>query len=280
MKSIFKVIWAGLLAVILTLLAGGIWTVLLTVNLRSTPTVPWSVLAMAALLWVSWKYFGGEWGPRKTAGSRRRLMRAKMVFRRVFAWAFLAGISGVITLAGFWIVLSRLVTIPGNPLPSFSAYPWITTIAVLIMASLVSSIAEEIGIRGYFQSLLEARMGAALAIAISALALSPGHGLTQGFVWPTLLFYLFADINFGVMARLTDSILPGIAVHSLGLLMFFTLVWPFDGIRTQISQDGADIWVWIHLAQIAVFAPAAILAFKRLAKITRGSAGEANPEEA
>ena len=71
----------------------------------------------------------------------------------------------------------------------------------------------------------------------------------------------------GVMAYLTKSILPGIVVHAIGLLTFFTLVWPNDAARRLTVKDGVDIWLWIHIAQTVIFAALAIMAFKRLAKV-------------
>ena len=76
--------------------------------------------------------------------------------------------------------------------------------------------------------------------------------------WPTFLFYLCVDITFGTMAYLTRSIWPGIVVHAVGLLVFFTLVWP---------QAGVDPWFWLHLAQAIVFAILTIWAFRRLAAV-------------
>jgi hypothetical protein len=86
-------------------------------------------------------------------------------------------------------------------------------------------------------------------------------------VWPTLLFYFFVDVMFGVTAYLTKSILPGIAVHTIGLLTFFTLVWPHDAARRLVSEGGADTWFWLHVVQVLIFTPLAILAFRRLAQV-------------
>lgn len=68
------------------------------------------------------------------------------------------------------------------------------------------------------------------------------HAVTQGFAWPTLVFYLCADVMFGVMAYLTGSITPGIVVHSLGLLTFFTLVWSGDVLRQVVGAGSARLW--------------------------------------
>jgi len=138
---------------------------------------------------------------------------------------------------------------------------------VLVMASIVGAVTEEAGFRGYLQVVLEREVGGPAAIVIASVVIAPGHGLTQGFVWPTLVFYFFVDVMFGVTAYLTKSILPGIAVHAIGLLAFFTLIWPHDAARRLISESGADIWLWMHVVQVLVFTPLAILAFRRLAQV-------------
>jgi len=73
---------------------------------------------------------------------------------------------------------------------------------------------------------------------------------------------------FGVMAYLTDSILPGIVIHGVGLLIFFVLVWPADQSRRLVADGGGDAWFWIHIGQAIVFTALAILAFRRLARVT------------
>lgn len=263
------VIWSGMLAFVLTVGAGGVWTVLLISNLAISPAIPWAVFVMALLLWLMWRYLGGKWRPESTSEARRRYLRARLLPGSVFAWAVGAGVLSIIALVAYWIVLVQLVKIPTRVLPNFSSYPLLTAALVLVMASLVSSLAEEAGFRGYFQGILEHRVSVPLAIGIAALLISPAHGLTQGFVWPLLLWYFFADVMFGAMVYFTQSILPGIIVHSLGLLIFFTLVWPFDVQRRLVWQTGANIGFWLAVAQAIVFSLLAMLAFKQLAKVAR-----------
>ena len=185
-RQIPSVFWAALFALMLAVLAVGVWSGLLVANLQTSPTIPWAVAVMAALLWVMWQYLGGRWWPRGTAEVRRRCLRARPVAARVFAWALVAGGLGIISLTGLWIVLLQLVKVHGNPLPDFSQYPLVTVVLVIGMASLVASTAEEAGFRGYLQGLLEPRVGGPAAVLITALAMEPGHGLTQGFAWPSL----------------------------------------------------------------------------------------------
>jgi hypothetical protein len=73
------VVWSGALAFVLTVVAGGVWTVLLISNVATSPAIPWAVVVMALLLWLMWQYLGGKWGPRSTSEARRRYLRAKPV---------------------------------------------------------------------------------------------------------------------------------------------------------------------------------------------------------
>lgn len=263
------VVCSGAMAFVLAVGAGGIWTVLLTSNLATSPAIPWSVAVMVLLLWAMWQYLGGRWWPRSTSQARRRYLRARSLPGRVFAWAVVAGLLSTIALVGYWIVLLQVVKIPTRVLPNFFSYPPLTATLVLIMALLVSSLAEEACIRGYFLGTLEQRMSGPVAIVIAALLISPGHSLTQGFLWPIMLWYFFSDVMFGAMAYLTKSILPGAIVHSIGLLIFFTLVWPYDAQRRQIWETGANTAFWIAAVSAIIFTVLALLAFSQLALVAK-----------
>lgn len=262
-------LWIALLALVITLVADGVWAALLLANLQISPAVPWAVVVMALALWLLWRYLGGEGWPRGTATAQRRLLRARPVSAPVFGWAVAAGVLSIVALAGFWIVVHQLVRLPSNPLPDYSRYPLVTVALALAMASLVGAVVEEASFRGYLQGVLEGAVGGVAAIALVALVMAPVHSLTQGFVWSTLIFYLVVDGMLGALAFLAQSILPGIVVHFLGLLTFFTLVWPRDASRRLLSHGGADLWFWIHLGQTILFALLAILAFRRLTALTR-----------
>jgi hypothetical protein len=82
-------------------------------------------------------------------------------------------------------------------------------------------------------------------------------------LWPKLILFFFTGLTFSVMAYLTKSILPGMVVHILGLLVFFTLVF-----RTETAQSGPDAWLWIHATQMIAFAALSITAFIRLRRLT------------
>jgi membrane protease YdiL (CAAX protease family) len=262
-----SIVWTGLLAFGLTVISAGLWAGLLVTNLRTTPAVPWAALVMAAILWVEWRYLNGSGWPARTAGARHRALRARAVTPRAFGWALAAGLLSIVALTGLWIVLFQSVKESGNRLPDFSRYSTLTVSLSLAMAAVMGAVTEEAGFRGYFQGALESRFGAAVAILVTCLAIAPAHGLTQGFAWSTMLFYLVVDAMFGLLARLTTSILPGIVVHAIGLLTFFMLIWPFDATRRIVRLAGTDTWFWIHVAQTLAFGILAVVAFTRLARV-------------
>jgi membrane protease YdiL (CAAX protease family) len=260
------------LAIVVTALVSGVWAALLLTNLAQGGAYPWSVIVMAGLLWALWSFLDGRWGKARSRGARHEMLRATPLPRQVYAWALIAGLLWVVFLAGFWIVLTQLVNVPGNRLPDLSKYPIFTVVAALAMAGLSGAVSEEAGFRGYFQGALERSGLGAAAILCSALVMAPIHALSQGFVWPTLLFYLLVDAMLGALVYYTKSIRPGVLVHALGLFTFLGLIWPRDKDRLSIAQYGADVWFWIHLAQAVLFAVLSGIALARLAKLTKAPA--------
>jgi len=254
-------------ALLATILAQGIWTALLSANLRSSPSIPWSVAIIGVLLWAAWRYSGGAWPPVATRAARRRFRRAGRPEVRVFVWATGTGLLGLAALIALWIVLVQLVKVTGNAAADFARYPPVTVISVLVMASLVGAVTEEVGLRGYMLTRLDQAVGGRLAVVIVALAISPGHGITQGFVIPTLAWYFLADLMFGLLSLLARSILPGIVVHFTGLLTLFAVVWPADRFRQPVSLLHAGGAFWIEAGVCAVLAALSVVAFRRLASM-------------
>lgn len=257
-----------LIALVATLAVQAVWGGLLATNLKVSAAFPWSVVVTGLLLWAIWRYFGGAWLPASTREVRRRYRRANPVPRPVLGWAMVAGLLALGGLIALWLVIGQLFAVPGNATASFAKYPPLTLGPVLVMASLVGAITEELGLRGYMLTRLESSVGGWLAVVIVAVVISPGHGSTQGFVWPTLLWYLAADLTFGALSLLTRSILPGIAVHAIGLLILFWVVWPTDRYRHPAPLGQQDQLFWIELGVGVVLAALSVLAFRRLAATT------------
>src|SRR5258708_22897423 len=95
-SRIRAVLWCGALAFVITVVAGGVWTVLLISNVATSPAIPWAVVVMALLLWLMWQYLGGKWGPQSTSEARRRYLRARPLSGQVFAWALVAGVAAIL----------------------------------------------------------------------------------------------------------------------------------------------------------------------------------------
>ena len=260
--------WAAVLGIFIALFGQGVWSALIAANLMTTPAIPWAVAVMAVVLWIIWQYLGGRWLPRSTSASRRERLRAKPLPGNVFGWAVLAGALSIIAQAGWWMLVSRFVAISGSILPDMSKYPWLTTTLAVAMGSLVSPILEQAGFWGYCQSMLERTLPGPTAVTSTAIlfALLP-HPPMHVVLWPKLILFFFAGLTFSVMAYLTKSILPGMVVHIFGLLIFFTLVF-----RSEPAPSGADAWMWIHAAQMIVFAALSVAAFARLKRLTAATA--------
>ena len=261
----------GLLAVVVTALAGSVWSVLLAVNLATSPGLPWSVVVMGALLAFGWRVIDGQSGPRRGADVRHRLLRARALPRETMGWSLLAGFLSLAALVGLWIILVQVSGTGGRALPDYSLYPPITVALALLIAAVLGAVVEEAMFRGYFQGALERHLVARgwLAIVITAIVMAPEHALTQGFLWTTILFYLAVDVMLGALVYLTDSILPGIIVHAAGLAVFFGLIWPGDATRRSVADAGGDATFWLHVGQVVVFASLAIVAFRQLARTPR-----------
>jgi membrane protease YdiL (CAAX protease family) len=261
----------SLVVLLATLVAQVIWTGILATNLKVSPAIPWAVVVMAVLLWATWRYFGGAWWPPSTKAARRRYRRANAVPPPVFGLAMIAGLLALGGLIALWLVMVQLVTVPGNPVANFANYSPLTLVTVLVMASLVGAITEELGLRGYMLTRLEASVGGWLAVVIVAVVISPGHGITQGFVLPTLVWYFVADLMFGALSLLTRSILPGIVIHAIGLLTFFSVIWPTDKYRHAASLGQQPTAFGIEAALSVLLAGLSLLVFRRLASMTRAT---------
>jgi membrane protease YdiL (CAAX protease family) len=266
-SRVLAITWAGLLGFLIIVFGAGIWSALVAVNLSVSPAVPWAVPVMCVVLALMWVYLAGKGWPRGTSEARRLCLRANLVSGPAFRWSILAGILSVVAFAGFWIVMSQLVRMPGNALPDFSRYPMFTVVSMIIMGSVAAPLTEEPAFRGYCQVILERHFNGPIAVGLSSALFALAHGPTQGFLWPKLLFYFLVGIVFGSTAYLTKSILPAIPGHVFGLLIFFTWIWPHDAARTNVWQSGTDMWFWLHFSQAIVFAATAFWAFRRLAKV-------------
>jgi len=265
-RKALLVVGFGLLALLMIGIAGLTWGVLVFANLRTSPSLPWSLPAIIIVLWMTWQYLGGKGSPRSTATKRKFLLRANPVSSQAFAWSVVAGMLAIGALAGVWIVFARLVRMPPNPLlpANFASSPLLVA-GIIIGASLVAPIVEESAVRGYLQTTLEQEFSPAVAVLLSSLVFALAH-VTQGLSLPKLLIYFLVGVTFGTMALLNNSILPVIPVHVAADLVFFIFIWPHDATRELIWQSGADVWFWLHVVQAVGFTVLSLLALRALCR--------------
>ena len=80
-------------------------------------------------------------------------------------------------------------------------------------------------------------------------------------------------VRFIPTKALTGSILPGVIIHAVGLLVFFSVIWPTDRYRHPASLGQQDQVFWIELVVCVVLAVLSLLAFRRLASAKSRSSG-------
>lgn len=271
LRLLMRALWSGFAGLLISLSAAVVWTALIVANLRTNPGIPWSVPVMGLVLWGMWRYWGGAGWPRSTAELRQRYRRANPVSGPALLWSLVAGVLGIVALAGCWIVFFNLFRMRPNSIPDMSSYPALTVYPMLIMGSLVSPFSEEAGFRGYSQLMLERDFRPATAVIIASVFFALAH-LNHGFLWPKLLVYFLVGVTFAAIATLTNSIIASIPVHIIGDMVFFFFVWPHDATRRLVWETGADSWFWIHVAQAVIFTGLTLLAFRRLAATNRPNA--------
>jgi len=242
----------------------GLWSVLLSLNIRALPIVPWSVAIAAPALWALWRYVGGAWGPHGTQAARRHYLKAAPLRAGQWSAALFAGFLALGALIALWLVLTQLVPFSTGTRLDLSAYPPLTVAGALLMSSVLGGVVEEAGLRGYMLTRLLGVLPAPLAIVAVALAIAPGHALTQGAAVPIVLWYFASDVTFGTLVYRSGSILPAICVHAVGLLLFFAFIWPTDRFRGVVTVSTAGPGVWLALFACAVLGVAAVVVLCRL----------------
>jgi len=187
---------------------------------------PWSVPVMSGILWLYWKYFSGNWWPRSTADTRSKNFRAVKLSADVWKWGLAGTLLFVIVFQSAAVLTFRLVEFPAEAaadyglgsLPAWQAW------MIIIMASLVAGVCEEIGFRGYMQRPLEKRYGPVAGITIVSILFTVFH-LNQAWAGP-VLFQIFAiSALFGVLAYASGSLIPSIIAHTIMDIFNFAFWW-------------------------------------------------------
>lgn len=229
----------------LTILVLGVYSyaLLARTNLSMSPSVPWAALLAPPLLWLFWRWTGGAWRPHASQETRRRWRRARAVSGTASGRIALASICGVVFVIASMTIAFRLSELAPDALrliPLSMDIPWWTVLPSLVMLSAVAGFAEEIGLRGYFQSALEESGAPLLAILAPALTFTLLHADREWFPAQAAPMFV-AAVWYGLLTRSADSIYPAIAVHSSIDVIVFTRYSFFGAPAPQpLSETGID----------------------------------------
>jgi membrane protease YdiL (CAAX protease family) len=253
-----------------TSLGTGIWVLMVTYI-----PIPWSVLTfvgMGAILILYWMYFSGRWKPLNTRAFRRFCMRQININRSVWIWGLVAALSIILFLNSSGIITLRIVDfsdIPKSANYLINDYPAWAAWLLIIMASLVAGICEEIGFRGYMQAPLEKKYGAVVGISITSLVFVVVH-LHQAWASGILVHIFVISFMIGYLAYSTNSLLPGIIAHVSFDIINFSYWWSdvlgtFD--RKPISITGVDNHFIITVVVVLLSTLLFIIAIRKLLKL-------------
>ena len=278
-------VWGGVPAIV-PAIAGGLalmtagtvpWALLAAANQRFFTSVPWAVIPASLYLWLFWEYAGGKGWPRSSRGQRRLNRRATPLSDGVWAASLLAGTLGLAAVLLLFRVVNRLLVLPQEQVPDVSHMPAATVALLLVMASVVAGVVEEVSFRGYMQRPIEQRHGPAVAILVTGLLFGFVHFTHPEVTLVLLPYYAAIAAVYGTIAHLTDSILPGLVLHAIGNVFYFMQLLGAGRADWQtaptpvplIWTTGADASFWISCALAAVVASAAIWSFVELAATAR-----------
>ena len=266
-KKVPLVVRSILSGFVVTSIGVGIWVLLVTYI-----PVPWSIVPMGAILILYWIYFSGKWNPSNTQVFRRFCMRQINPKKSVWIWGLMAAFSIIILLQSGFSLTFRIYEFQPeifktakylNDFPAWKAWP------IILMASLVAGICEEIGYRGYMQAPLEQKYGPIAGISITSLVFVVVH-IHQAWASGILAGIFVISFMIGYLAYSTNSLLPGIIAHVIFDIFNFSYWWSdvigtFE--RKPISMTGVDnhfiITVMVVLLSIILF----IVTIRKLLKL-------------
>ncbi len=230
---------------------------------------PLALLTGSLFLWAYTRYLNGAWWPRGTTQVRRANLRANPLPRRVWAWALIAGVVATVSFVALVTVWGRIIPLQAWTISGVSGFSALTTICLMLGAAAEAGIIEEAAFRGYMQGPMEKRYGAPSAILVVSLIFGIVHLANGSRELTWLLPYTLFGAILGILAYLTNSIVPGIFLHSGLDAARFWLAWRGGSAspRRLIWQTGPDVTFWTNSAVAVVFGILAVLALRRLAAV-------------
>ncbi len=279
-------LWHRVPVIIRATITGGIvaalgtvpWALLVSLNTKHWPAIPWAVPPTALYLWLFWRYFvrGAGW-PRSTADTRRTRARANPVPDEMWGLAILAGLLGLVVVLLLQTVMSRLVALPQQQDIDPSKFPAATVLLWVLMSALVAGVTEETAFRGYLQRPIERRHGPIIAILATGILWGFLHFTHPEVTLALLPFYVAVAAVYGTLAYLTDSTVPGMVLHAGGnMFAAFDLFarghteWQGLGAPAKLVwETGLDSAFWGSVAALLVVGAGTVGAYVMLARLRK-----------
>jgi membrane protease YdiL (CAAX protease family) len=255
---------AALVSFAIVAIGQGLWQPLSVANLRYFQQFPWAAAVMAGVLALLLLYLSGRGWPRSTSERRRELLRWNPIPLRTFVLAVIAGVLALGAFGGLWIAVSDLAHLPPGIQPKPVGAPMATLITLLLTSSIAAPLTEEAAFRGYATGILRKAWGSRSAAVLGATALFAAAHFLQGLDPLKLALYFAAGLIFALVAEVTNSLYAAMVVHGLGDILGFTVLWPHD--QQAHAMGFADPLFAPALVALAIFTPAAVFAFVRLAR--------------
>jgi membrane protease YdiL (CAAX protease family) len=249
-----------------------LWSIIAVGNIRLSPDIPWSFPLMTIFLVLAWKYLDGKWIPKSTQKARHMWMRANSLTtkNRIWAWISASLLGG--TILCLIILGIRIMDVPSGQVLQIERiinYPVWTIVSLIIMTSLVAGIVEEIAFRGYMQKPMEMKYGPKVAILVVALFFTILH-LPNVTITPYLIpIFFIGSIGWGVLAYLTNSIIPGVVIHCTIDVLSYLWIWRnLEFVKTlsseSIMETGIDVSFLILILITLSLSILVILTFRKL----------------
>ena len=274
-SNAFGRLWMKIPLVVRSILLGfgvsslgiGIWVFLVT----NIPP-PWSAVAMGIVLILFWMYFSGRWNPVNTQAYRRFCFRRTKLEKPVWIWGMVAALSLILLLHWGFVLTFRIhefqpevfkTAVYLNDFPTWQAW------SIIIMASLVAGICEEIGFRAYMQRPLEKKYGPVAGISITSLVFVIVH-LHQAWASGILVGIFAISFALGYLAYTTNSLIPGIIAHVSFDIVNFSYWWSdvlgtFD--RRPIGVTGVDSHFIMTLIVVMFCITLLIISLRKLSNL-------------
>jgi membrane protease YdiL (CAAX protease family) len=239
------------------------WSALAVLNLRLSPRLPWAIPAGFAYICAAAAYLNGSGWPKSSSAARRRWFRVQPPELAEMNWALLAGFAAVTSLWMLFATSGNLMA--QSPKAVQADLPVVVLLGATIISAAVAAVAEEGGLRGFMQAPLERLLGPAPAIAITSsffVLIHLSHGMAA--LARNGPYYFAAGCIYGLLAYLTQSILPSLILHFLGDILVFALQTSLVRI-TSPREAGTRAFL---AAFALLLACASVAAFFKLARLT------------